>query len=54
MLGILAAQFSQLMFQKVLNIHVLLHGHLTLVTQNLQLFSQYPSKLLLTSGAPQY
>lgn len=47
MSGILVAQFSQLTFQKVLNIHVLLHGHLTLVTQNLHIFSQYPFKLLL-------
>lgn len=54
MSGVLAAQFSQLAFQKVLNIHVLLHGHLILVTQNLQIFSQYPFKLLLTPGAPQY
>lgn len=53
MLGISVAQFSQLTFQKVLNIRVLPHGHLTLVTQRLQLFSQYPSKLLLTPGAPQ-
>lgn len=34
------ARLSQLMFQKVLHSHVLLNGHLTLVTQNLQLFSQ--------------
>lgn len=53
MLGILVAQFSQLTFQKVLNIHVFPHGHLTLVTQSLQLFSQYPFKLLLTLGALQ-
>lgn len=46
MSGILVAQFSQLMFRKVLNICILVHGHVTLVTQNLQFFSQYPSKLL--------
>lgn len=42
------AQLSQLMLLKMLHSHVLLNGHLTLVTQNPQLFSQYPSKLLPT------
>lgn len=46
MSGILAARFSQLMFQKVLNICVLVHGHVTLVTYNPQLFGRYTSKWL--------
>lgn len=33
---------------------LLLNGHLNLVTRNLQLCSQYPSKLLLIPGASQY